>query len=141
MKFSRFKNNQRFRKKTLQCIKHFIIEFILIFLGVLLALQFDQYESDKSMEKQKLRYKKELLKELRHDKNLLSYSKSLLVENVDYLSQIEKRIKNNSSIDTIIKIVRSELDFKSYVYGVTYNHVFKSMVYEDDVWLLDCKKR
>jgi len=92
-------------------MRYAIGEIVLVVIGILIALQINNWNEDQKKEKLKISYRNSLLNDLSLDTLMLS---GLIRENYKVLNSLEKQrsrfVFSDAPIDTLKKIARFEFD-------------------------------
>lgn len=97
------------QNKASRYVLYAIGEILLVVIGILIAVQIDDFQEDKKKKELKQSYQNSLIKNLVQDSTDLQQQLSYYQERLNELKAIEVRLKKpGTSLDTIIKIARYE---------------------------------
>ena len=98
--------------KTRKYFKYAIGEIILVVIGILIALQINNWNEDKKNQKLIAAYKKSLLENLVQDSTVIADKITSIKSNIHEIQSFEKRVSEaQAPLDTILKIARFEYEF------------------------------
>ena len=136
--FRRIRFNLMSENKTGKYFKYAIGEIILVVIGILMALQINNWNEDRKNKEILNSYKKSLITDLEQDtlalNSVIRYIKNDLIE----IEKIGTRLSSKyATKDTLIKIVRNELSFASKAYRPPNNKTFLAMQTNGKLELFD----
>ena len=116
-------------------------EIVLVVIGILIALQINNWNETKIKEKQKQVYINSLIGNLKQDSIMLS--RFLDISNKEYIktvNQARKVYDSKTTADSLIKIARYKFSQTTSVFANTFhNETFKAIVASGDIELFDNK--
>ena len=107
--FHKIRQNLVMENKTGKYLKYAIGEIILVVIGILIALQINNWNEDRKLQAQELK----LLKQLKSD----------LTENKKEITELRQRISiNSAAMDTVIKKFKNKIHDNRFDIYVTFIH-------------------
>ncbi len=110
--FRRIRQNLLTENKFSKYLVYAIGEIILVVIGILIALQINNWNEDKKNQKLIAAYKKSLLENLVQDSIVIADNIISIKSNIHEIEAFEKRVSEaQAPLDTILKIARFEYEF------------------------------
>jgi hypothetical protein len=126
------------QNKTSKYFKYAIGEIILVVIGILIALQINNWNENQKQNNIKDAYLKSIEKELRTDVALIKKSISIQEVQMAKHKAIQDRITSKqATIDTLIKIGRFELDPIISQFDGFNNNTYNSLIASGQIELID----
>jgi len=98
--------------KTGKYLKYAIGEIVLVVVGILIALQINNWNEDKKNQKLIAAYKNSLIENLVQDSTVIANNINLIQSHILEIEAYEKRVSDaQEPLDTILKIARFEYEF------------------------------
>ena len=117
--FRKIRQNLLSEGKTVKYLKYAIGEIILVVIGILIALQINNWNESKKNNKLVSNYKKGLIENLKKDSLNVSDVLFRVREDLEKIEEYEERVsKSKKPLDTIVKIARYEFNF---IIALNYN--------------------
>tara|TARA_R110001632_G_scaffold43376_1_gene109875 strand:+ start:36096 stop:36818 length:723 start_codon:yes stop_codon:yes gene_type:complete len=106
--FRKIRQNLLMENKTSKYFKYAIGEIILVVIGILIALQINNWNEDRKQHQQAIQYLKEFKKDLQSDTLQFNYMIRLLEVNVKAEDRILRRTKSSkNNVGDIIQVLTS----------------------------------
>ncbi|MBC2846693.1 DUF6090 family protein [Winogradskyella flava] len=115
--FRKIRQNLLSEGKTGKYIKYAIGEIILVVIGILIALQINNWNENHKNKSILSNYTESLIQDLKQDTTTLNIVTKHIVNDNTHLANLTERLSSkNATIDSLKKIVRYDLsaDFKTY---------------------------
>ena len=97
--------------KTSNYLKYAVGEVILVVIGILIALQINNWSEGRKNNKARIYYTHALIADLQKDSLILSFEHKQIRESLDILDNLSIRLSNTfSTVDTLNKIIKEEWD-------------------------------
>ena len=126
--------------KTGKYIKYAIGEIVLVVIGILIALQINNWNESRKIKLTWHTYTASLIKDLKQDTTTLNYITTYVKADSLYLDKLSKRLsKTNATTDTLKKIARYELTLSHKTYRPPNNKTFIAMQANGTLELFDDK--
>ncbi len=109
------------KNKTGKYLKYAIGEIVLVVIGILIALQINNWNEEKKSKQQLGDFLILMLDELSQDKIFLEEGLSLLDRNVSFLNSVSEKKYSDISIEDFPKIIGKSSASKNF--GTTYNNL------------------
>jgi hypothetical protein len=104
--------------KTSKYFKYAIGEIILVVIGILIALQINNWNENRKNSAILSNYKKNLIEDLKKDSVVINIIIFGIKKDSTMLSNFEMRVSNSQkALDTLAKIARYEYDYYIWVHG------------------------
>jgi len=114
--FRSIRQNLLSEGKTGKYLKYAIGEIVLVVIGILIALQINNWNEDRKNQKLISAYKKSLIENLAQDSIVIADRINQIKSDIILIEAFEKRVSNAPQpLDTILKIARFEYKFNIYV--------------------------
>ena len=112
-------------------------EIALVVIGILIALQINNWNQESENKKLEIFYMNSLANDLKKDTLYINFITEIQLEDNKTTEKLLKRIyKPSSNIDTIIKIARNELDDGFRVIRDYSNNTFNTIISSGNINLL-----
>lgn len=136
--FRRIRYNLMEQNKTGKYLKYAIGEIILVVIGILIALQINNWNQESKNKKLEIFYMNYLANDLKKDTLDINRIIEIQLDDNKTTEKLLKRIyKPSSNIDTIIKIARYEIDDSFTVKRDYANNTFKTIISSGNIDLLN----
>ena len=119
--------------KTIKYFKYAIGEILLVMVGILLALQVNNWRDNILTKKQEVKSVRLLIRDLKADKEELEIFRKILETDERSMKKLLLEIKNNENQDSILKYIRPAL--RSYLYRPSYP-TYKSLVNNNNLGII-----
>ena len=124
--------------KTGRYFKYAIGEIVLVVIGILIALQINNWNEDRKNNKLKVYYMNSIKNDLIKDTlDIIRITRIQSTDNKASVQYLNRILAPNSTIDTIINIAKNEYDFKFAVKREYANNTFKTLISTGNIELLD----
>ena len=132
------------KNKTGKYLKYAIGEIILVLIGILLALQINNYNEQRKERASWRTYTKSLIKDLEQDTTTLNMITEYIKNDSVSLEKITQRLSSKfTTNDTLIKIARYEINPNNKAYRPPNNKTFLAMqangsieLFDDDIYAM-----
>lgn len=136
--FRHLRYNLMSKNKTSRYFKYAIGEIILVVVGILIALQINNWNENQKQNRIKAAYLNSIEKELRTDVALLKESIGIQELQLSEHNAIQKRITDKqATIDTIVKIGRFELNPIINQFNGFNNNTYNALIASGQIELID----
>ena len=136
--FRKIRQNLLLEGKTGKYFKYAIGEIALVVIGILIALQINNWNQESENKKLAIFYMNSLANDLKKDTLYINFITEIQLEDNKTTEKLLKRIyKPSSNIDTIIKIARNELDDGFRVIRDYSNNTFNTIISSGNINLLN----
>ena len=136
--FRKIRQNLLMENKTLKYFKYAIGEIVLVVIGILIALQINNWNEQQKNNKKRIDYQRSLINDINKDiasiDNLLIY----IEESIEQHNNFTKRLSQpNASYDTLVKIAKYE--FLGYFNNIDAFHTatFQTLLSTGDIGLFN----
>ena len=137
--FRKIRQNLLMENKTSKYFKYAIGEIILVVIGILIALQINNWNDLAIQKKQKRTYIESLIGNLEQDS--ISLDRFLVKSKNEYdktMNHITRIYSPMVTADSLINIARYEFNQSTYVFASTFhNETFKTLVASGEIELFD----
>lgn len=124
--------------KTTSYIKYAIGEIVLVMIGILLALQVNNWNEELKKNELRTKYLSSLVEDLKKDTALIANQYRFYAKDTTRINGQITRIKNNmSSIDTLKKIARYEFETDFQLISSFSNKTYLTLINTGDIDLFD----
>ena len=114
--FRKIRRNLLSEGNTGKYLKYAIGEIILVVIGILIALQINNWNENRINQKLISAYTKNLIEDLVQDSTVIADRINLIKSDVSAIEAFEQRVSNSlEPLDTILKIARFEYTFNIFV--------------------------
>ena len=136
--FRRIRKNLIKEKNTSSYLKYAIGEVLLVVVGILLALQINNWNENSKKDALRIKYLSSLVEDLKQDTLLIAnqyrfYSNDTLTLN----AQIQRIKQHKTSIDTIKKIARYEFDTNVQIITSFSNKTYQTLINTGNIDLVE----
>jgi len=136
--FRKIRQNLLTENKYSKYLLYAIGEIILVVIGILIALQINNWNQESENKKLEIFYMNSLANDLKKDTLYINFITEIQLEDNKTTEKLLKRIyKPSSNIDTIIKIARNELDDGFRVIRDYSNNTFNTIISSGNINLLN----
>jgi len=127
-------SENRFSKYLLYAVG----EIVLVVIGILIALQVNNWNEQRKQNMQKNLIIQSLLSDLKMDSVLIGQTLTILQQDTtEIMSFIRRMSGNNANIDTLIQIARFEFDPKIHVHVTFNDNTLKGLLSTGNLNILD----
>ena len=136
--FSKIRLKLAAENSPVKYIRYAIGEIVLVVIGILIALQVNNWNESRKIKKQKNILIESLVSDLKMDTMMIARSLKILKEDTAQVFGFTKRMSGiKVNIDTLIQIARFEFNPKLYV-NITFNdNTFQSVLSTGNLNILD----
>lgn len=125
------------QKKNSQYIKYALGEIILVVIGILLALQINNWNEESKRKKLKTNYLNSLLEDLSQDSLMVVDQLNFYKQDTAFLQNQIRRIKAHPHIDTLKQIARNELNTNVQIITAFNNKTYNTLINTGNIDLLE----
>tara|TARA_R110002073_G_scaffold8207_3_gene45766 strand:+ start:49258 stop:50010 length:753 start_codon:yes stop_codon:yes gene_type:complete len=123
--------------KTSSYLKYAIGEIVLVMIGILLALQINNWNEDSKKSTLRIKYLSSLVEDLKQDTAMIAGQHQFYKEDTLKLSSQIARIKKHKNIDTIKNIARHEFDITVQLITAFSNKTYQTLINTGNIDLID----
>jgi hypothetical protein len=136
--FSKIRQNLLSEGNTGKYLKYAIGEIVLVVIGILIALQINNWNENEKKRLSWKTYTKSLINDLKQDTTTLNMVTKFIIADSLAIEKMGARLSSDKvTIDTLIKIVRYELKVNSKAYRPPNNKTFLAMQANGTIELFD----
>jgi len=126
--FRKIRQNLLMENNTGKYFKYAIGEIILVVIGILIAVNVNNWNNDIIANKQAILYKKQLKKDLQLDSTYINSYLGYINESEKKWQSLKKRITDSqATLDTIIKIDKEEFNYFVRIFNGFNNNTFNTI--------------
>lgn len=123
--------------KTSSYLKYAIGEIVLVMIGILLALQINNWNEDSKKRTLRVKYLSSLIEDLKQDTSLIASQFRFYKSDTLKLNSQITRIKKHKNIDTIKKIARYEFDTDVQLITSFSNKTYRTLINTGNIDLIE----
>ena len=138
--FRNIRKSLLMENKTSKYFKYAIGEIILVVIGILIALQINNWNENEKKHSSWITYTESLIKDLKQDTITLNMVTKFIKNDQLAIENLSKRLSSKyANKDTLVKISRFELAIESKAYRPPNNKTFLAMQANGSIELFDKK--